>query len=485
MPRPLSQLSRPRFVVAAAILSVVNFLSVFDGLVVTVALPKIQNDLHLSDLHGQWILTSFTLPLGGLLLVGGRCGDRFGRRRVMMLGLCLFLVGLIGAGLARSAWMMLVARTLQGSGAAFAIPNTYAMISSMRSKSRRNKVFAAVAVAGSSGAVTGAVIGGAITQVLGWRYVFLLSIPVAIAAVILAPKVITAQQNTDNTLPIDWLAAALSTTALMMLIYCITSVAQFGFISWSTSASLAATLLLLGALVLRERKTWSPLVPASLLRLRPLRASIAGMPGQVFAYQGTVYIGLLFFQNSLGFSPLRAGVAFAPLGIAAFVASPLVTRILATREWAQVAFVAQTVCALGLAVLATADQGTYLGRVFPGLVLLGVGIAVAAVTFNLAAGESVTPRDKGAAYGLFETSTQVSGALVVAILATVTVAVSKAASGGGSHPDLTSGYRVAFATASAAAFIGGVLTLVLADSHSERARTGGDEASLPVREAPR
>jgi hypothetical protein len=204
------------------------------------------------------------------------------------------------------------------------------------------------------------------------------------------------------------------------------------------------------------------------------------MPGQVFAYQGTVYIGLLFFQNSLGFSPLRAGAAFAPLGIAAFVASPLVTRILAGREWALVAFAAQTMCAVGLAVLATAQRGTYLGRVLPGLVLLGLGIAVAAVTFNLAAGERVTGRDKGAAYGLFETSTQVSGALVVALLATVTVAVSKAAGHGG-QAGLTSGYRAAFAAASAAAFIAGVLTLVLGRPRSARTATGDCDASPTVR----
>jgi MFS family permease len=482
MPRPLSQLSSARFAVAAAILSVINFLAVFDGLVVTVALPQIQNDLRLSQLHGQWVLTSFTLPLGGLLLLGGRCGDRFGRRRVMMLGLYLFIIGLIGAGLAQSAAVMFPARALQGTGAAFAIPNTYAMISSMRSKQRRNKVFAAVAVAGSSGAVAGAVIGGAITEMLGWRYVFLLSVPIAIAAAVITPKVI-APQSADQSLPIDWWAAALSTTALMALIYCITSVAQYGFTSWPMIISLTGGLFLLATLVFRERSARWPLVPPPLLRVRPLRAAMAGMPGQVFAYQGTVYIGLLFFQDSLGYSPLRAGAAFAPLGIAAFVASPLVTRLLANREWALVAFAAQTVCAVGLAILATAQRGAYLGRVMPGLIFLGLGIAVAAVTFNLAAGEKVTGRDKGVAYGLFETSTHVSGALVVAVLATITVAVSEAASIDG-QAALASGYRAAFATASAAAFVAGVLTLILGRSHHKPTPVGDSGVATPVRETP-
>jgi EmrB/QacA subfamily drug resistance transporter len=462
MPRSISGLNSGRFVLAAAVLSATNFLSVFDGLVVTVALPRIGDDLGLGPLSAQWVLTSYLLPLGGLLLLGGRLGDRYGRRRVLMIGLSLFTLGLAASGTATSAWVMFTARALQGASAALAIPNTYAMISSMRSQGRRRRVFAAVAVAGSSGAATGAVVGGLVTQSLGWRWIFLLSVPIALAAVLATPHVLSPGDDHRKPPRLDGLAAVLSTAGLMMIIYSITSIERVGVTAPVTVVTFTVGVVLLSAMVVHEKETWAPLLRPALLKVRPLRASIAGMPGQVFAYQGTVYVGLLFFQQAMGYSPVRAGLAFAPLGIAAFVASPLATRLLRDRHWAYVAFGAQAVCATGLVLLSRAGPGSsYVVHILPGLVLLGLGIAVAAVTLNLAAGNEVSVEEKGAAYGLFETSTHVSGALVVAVLATVAASGTRASDAPSRADALSAGFQLAFAVAAGAALFAGVLTAVI------------------------
>jgi MFS family permease len=462
MPRTLADLRTGRFTLAAMLLSVTNFLGVFDGLVVTVALPAIEKDLDISQLNAQWMITAYALPLGGMLLVGGRFGDRYGHRRVLVVGLYLFVVGLLGSGLSPTAWLTFLSRAIQGVGAALAIPNSYAIISTMRSAERRNKVFTAVAVAGSSGAAGGAIIGGLITQTLGWRYVFFLTAPVAIVAAVTAPHLLATNRTDDRLQRLHGGAAALSTGGLMLLIFAITNTERAGILSPATLGAFVLSVVLLAVLFLHERSTAAPLVRPGLFRIRPLRASIAGMPGQVFAYQGTVFIGLLFFQQVLGYSPIQAGLAFAPLGIAALLGSPLTTHLMKRWHWSIVAAAAQVTCAIGLVLLSMASpKDSYISHFLPGLILLGFGIAVAAVTLNVAAGKDVSVREKGVTYGLFETSTHISGAFVVASLATI--ATARARTTGMVEPvtALAAGYQLAFTAAAAAALLCGIMTVVL------------------------
>jgi EmrB/QacA subfamily drug resistance transporter len=449
-----------RSLLATAVLSVTNFLMVFDGLVVTVALPSIQHSLGFSPLDVQWVATAYSLPLGGLLLLGGRCGDRFGRRRALIAGLEIFIVGLIAAGLAPNAGLLLGARVIQGVGAALAIPSSYALISTMRSTERRHRVFAAVAVAGSGAAAGGAVIGGLVSQTLGWRYVFFLSAPVAVAAVLLAPKVLDAGRERDRPSRMDATAAVLSIAGLTILVFAITNIERAGALSVTTMGSFAVAVVILAGFVVRELRASVPLLRPALMKIRPLRAAIVGMPGQVFAYTGTVYLGLLFFQQAKGYTALQAGLAFAPLGVASAMGSPLTTRLLARWHWTVVAVISQVTCAAGLLLLAVArPSGSYVVHYLPGLVLLGFGIAGAAVTLNVAAGSKVPAKEKGVGYGLFETSTHISGALVIAILATVAAGRTRALSG--TDDALAAGYQFAFAVAAAAAFVAGILTVVI------------------------
>jgi MFS family permease len=451
-----------RFALAALVLSVTTFLVSFDGVVVTIALPGIERSLDVSRLDAQWVITAYAVPLGGMLLFGGRLGDRFGRRRILAVGLEVFAVGLVVAGAAPTTAVLLAARALQGMGAALAVPNTYALISCMAVPEQRRRAFAAAGVAGSTGAASGAVLGGLVVQALGWRYVFFLSAPIALAAALPAPRVLASSRAEERGHRLDATAALLSTIGLVLLVFAITNIERAGADAVTTIGAFVLSLSILAVFVAREAHAAAPLLRLALLRVPSLRAAMAGMPGQVFAYNGTVFIGLLFFQQSSGYSAAQAGLAFVPVGIGAALSAPIASRLLGVGRWSTVAAGGLVMCAVALVTLAVAPvHGSYLVHFFPGLLLLGLGISFAAVTLNATAGRDVPVEEKGVAYGLFEMTTHISSALAIAILATVAAGRTAAAGGAGHAGALAAGYQLAFVVSAGVAVACALLSIVL------------------------
>lgn len=456
---------RHRALLLTALLTTTNFLVVFDGLVVTVALPAVRHDLGLGHAGAQWVMTAYTLPLGGLLLLGGRCGDRYGRRPVLSTGLGLLLTGLLLAGLAPAPWLLLAGRVLQGAGAALAVPTSFAVISAQQSAAERDRLFAAVAVAGGLGAAGGAVVGGLVTQGLGWRYVFLLSAPVALLAALAAPRLLDAQPPTARTGGLDVPGVALSTAALVPLVLAVTRAGEAGPLSPGTLGPLALSAGAFAGLLLHERRTDAPLLRPGVFRVPSFRTAVLAMPANEFAYQGSVFIGLLFLQQGLGHSPLSAGLAFSPLGLVVLAGSSLAGRLLRRHRWTVVAVGAQLVSAAGLGLLALAGPGSaYLPHILPGMLLLGLGTVVGAISFNVAAGKDIPTEDKGAGYGAFETAKYVAGVFAVAGLGSV--AAARADSVGTEHDAsaLAAGHQLAFLVAAVVAVLGGLLVALLGDS---------------------
>ncbi|MEV0277516.1 MFS transporter [Streptomyces sp. NPDC050610] len=454
-----------------ALLTTTNFLVVFDGLVVTVALPAVQQGFGLGQAGTQWVMTAYTIPLGGMLLLGGRCSDRYGRRPVLVGGLGLFAAGLLLAAVAPAPWLLLAARMLQGVGAALAVPTSFAIISARESPAERNRLFAAVAVAGGVGAAAGAVIGGVVTQGLGWRYIFLLSAPVALLAAAAAFKLLPAQPPPTNTKGLDLPGVALSMAGLMLLVYAITNIEHDGVLTPATLGPLVLSAAALAGFFLHERKTRTPLLRFGILRQPSFRTAALAMPANEFAYQGSVFIGLLFLQQSLNYSPLIAGLAFSPLGLVVLLGSSVANRLLRRCRWTLVAAGAQCASAAGLALLALAGPGSsYPLHILPSLLVLGLGTVVGAVSFNVAAGKDLPARDKGVGYGLFETAKYVAGAFAIAGLGTVAAARADAAPAPHQTPALTAGYQLAFFIAAGIAVLGGVLVTLLGGFRDPRQR---------------
>src|SRR5438067_3630685 len=249
---------------APAVLSVANFLLVLDGLMVTVALPAIERSFSLTEVDAQWVLTALWLPLGGMLLLGGRCGDRYGHRRMLAIGLAGYACGLLGAGLAPTSWALIAARVLGGVSAALAVPNTYALIAGMDSPADRRRAFIAPALAGSAAAASGAMLGGVLTQTIGWRLVFLTGVPVALAAVAAAPRLLPGGASQSQPVRLDAGAALLSTSGLVLLVFGITNLERAGARPLITALALTAGCGLLVAFLVRERRTPFPLLRPSL-----------------------------------------------------------------------------------------------------------------------------------------------------------------------------------------------------------------------------
>jgi MFS family permease len=239
----------------------------------------------------------------------------------------------------------------------------------------------------------------------------------------------------------------------------------------STVLAFGVGLVALLLYAFREWRARTPLLKPALLRLKTLRAAIAGMPGQVTSYAGTVFLGLLFFEQAKGFSAVEAGLAFAPLGVAAAIGSALANRLLSARRWALFAAGAGVLCVLGLSLLALAPvRGSYFVWYMPALVLIGFGI-VGAVPLNVAAGRDVPSGDKGAAYGLFETSTHISSAIAIAVLATVAAVRTNTVRATAHSDALAAGYQLAFGVTAGVALVGAIVTIVLG-LRSERATRG-------------
>ncbi|MCF3120441.1 MFS transporter [Streptomyces arenae] len=463
-PRAKDLLHTRRAAFLAILLTATNFLVVFDGLVVTVALPTIQHSFSLTQADAQWALTAYSLSLGGLLLLGGRLGDRFGRRRVLTAGLALFAAGLLVAGLASHAWLLFVGRAVQGTGAALAVPTTFAVISSRPSSTERTRLFAAVAVAGGLGAAGGAVIGGVVTQGLGWRYVFLLSAPVALLAAAAVPLLLDKVRPEAGPRSLDVPGAVLSTAGLTLLVLAVTSTQSRGLLSPFTGTVLGLSVLCLAGFLVRERTATEPLLRLDMLRIPSLRTAVLAMPANEFAYQGSIFVGLLFLQQVLGYSALTAGLAFSPLGLVVLCGSALAKRLLRRVSWTRVATTAQLISAGGLLFLSFAsDDSTYVAHVLPGFLVLGLGTVLGAVAFNVAAGKDVPPGDKGAGYGVFETAKYTAGAFAIAGLNTVAVARSGSMESTSHTSALASGYQLAFLVAAGVSVLGAVLVHILGD----------------------
>lgn len=452
---------RVRFLLMLSLLSAANFLMVFDGQVVTVALPAIERSMTLSALDAQWVLTAYSVPLGGMLLLAGRCGDRFGRRRILVAGLVIFAIGLVSAGLAPAPWLLFVARVIEGVGATLAIPNTFALISGVRSRALRQQAFAASAIAGSGASACGAVLGGLIVQTLGWRYVFFLSAPLALMAALCAPRLLAAGDDHARPPRLDGVAALLSTGGLALLVLAITNIGRAG-LPMLAPLAFVLSVAFLSIFVFRERRACAPLVPSSLLRNRVLWVATSGVPGQVCAYTGTLFIGLQFLQQVGGYSPFRAGLGLTPLGVAAAIGSPLAGRYFDARKWARTATFSLLGCAVGLSFLATASPfHSYFTHVLPALLMIGFGLAGSTVTLSIAAGSEVSSGDQGVAYGTFETSTHCSTALTVAVLAAGASAGVRMSGSTNPLDALVVGYHVAFGVAAAGAIIAAIILAVL------------------------
>jgi EmrB/QacA subfamily drug resistance transporter len=449
---------------ALALLCAVQFMVVLDVAIVNVALPSIQVDLGFSQENLQWVISAYALVFGGFLLLGGRLADILGRRVVFMGGLVIFSVGSLLCGLAWSDESLIAARALQGLGAATITPSALSILTTTFTEGReRNVALGAWGAVGGFGAAAGVLLGGILTDLLSWEWIFFVNVPVGVIGLALAPVLLSESRDAHGQSH-DVPGAVLVTSGLVLLVLGITQGRQWEWLSAKTLGVFAVSAVLLAAFALWERRQREPLVRFAIFRLQTLTA--ANVAGFVM---GTALFSMflmltLYMQQVLHLSALRTGLGYLAVAGTAVVWANVAAQVVNRVGVKPTLIFGMSMLTLGLLSFTQVSAGgSYWADLFPGFLILGVAIPFAFVPITIAALAGTKPQEAGLASGLINTSQQVGGALGIALLSTIAVSTTDdEVAGGTALPTaLTDGFVNAFWAGAAIAFAGVLVSVFL------------------------
>ena len=467
---------------ALLLLAATQFIVVLDASIVNVALPSIGADLHFSQENLSWVVNAYTLTFGGFLLLGGRLADLLGRRRMFIVGALLFGAASLAGGLAASEAQLIAARAIQGLGAAIISPAALSIVTTTFAEgAERNRALGVWGAVAGAGGAAGVLLGGVLTEFLGWEWVLLVNVPIAAIVAFLAPRLLMESRHPTAT-SFDIPGAVSVTAGLALLVYGLVNTVEAGWGSSETLLILGGALALLVIFVTIESRSRNPLMPFTIFRLRTLTgANIVGLLVGMSLLSMFFFISL-YLQQVLGYEPLKAGLSYVPLSILIILsaggASQLVTRV----GFKPTLITGMLLISVGLLWFSqvSAPGGTYLGDVLFPSMIVAVGLGFAFVPVTIAAVTGTRPDEAGLASGLINTSQQVGGALGLAIAATVANSTTADAFASGDTNRLvalTEGFQDAFLVCAGFAILGAFLAAVLISSrdsreHAEAARRG-------------
>jgi EmrB/QacA subfamily drug resistance transporter len=438
---------------------------VLDTTIVNVALPSIRADLGFSETSLVWVVNAYMLTFGGCLLLGGRLGDLYGPRRVFLAGLALFTVASLACGLATTQGLLVIARAVQGVGGAVVSAVALSLLVNLFPEpGERAKAMGVYGFVCAGGGSIGVLLGGLLTSLWSWHWVFLVNLPLGVAVAALTRALVPAG-TTQRGQRLDWLGAATVTLSLMLAVYAVVDGNSAGWGSVQTVSLLAASVLLLAAFVAIESRVAAPLMPLALFRHRNLVVANVGGVLWAAAMFAWFFMSALYMQLVLGWGPMQVGLAFLPANLVMAALSLGLSARMVMRFGIRVPLAGGlAVAAAGLLLFARAPvDGTFAVDVLPAMLLLGLGAGVAFNPMLLAAMGDVEPGDAGLASGIVNTAFMMGGALGLAVLASAASARTAGlqASGADAVAALHAGYRLAFALGGAMALGAGVLGALL------------------------
>jgi EmrB/QacA subfamily drug resistance transporter len=452
-----------------AIIVTCQLMLLLDATVMNVALPRIRADLGFTSAGLSWVLNAYTLVFGGLLLLGGRAGDLFGRRRLFLGGVALFTAASLLGTLADSATWLLVARILQGLGAAAAGPNTLALITSTFTEPRaRVRALAVLSGVASAGFAIGLIVGGLLTEWFSWRAVLLINVPFGLAILTLAPRFIGEPQRHPARL--DLPGALTATAGTGALVYGFIRAAEAGWSDPTALIALIAGAVVIGSFVVLELRTAEPLIPPRLFADRNRAAGYVNFFLGPMAMMSAFFFLTQYLQDVLGYDAMSTGLAFLPVAAIMFVMTRLIPLWLPSMGPKPFAIAGTALLAGALAWLSQLTATTdYVPGLLGPMIMLGIGGGLAFAPLNVVIMSTVRSADAGAAGGVLQTMQQVGSTLGLAVLVTVFGSVSRdTAAVGGSHTDaLVDGMTAAFAMSTVFA----LLTVLVATTFSRRRPT--------------
>jgi EmrB/QacA subfamily drug resistance transporter len=458
---------------ALILLCVAQFVVVLDASIVNVALPSIGKGLHFSEQNLPWVVNAYVIAFGGFLLLGGRAADLLGRRRVFMVGLVVVAVASLAAGFATTQGQLIAARAAQGLGAAIISPSALSIVTTLfQDGAERNKALGAWgAVAGSAGAA-GVLLGGILTDGLGWEWVLWVNVPVALIALALTPGLIPESRSEAEHRHFDAAGAFTVTAGLSVLAYALLDASSAGWGSTKIVGLLALSVVLLISFVVIEQRSKAPLVPFRIFRIQTLTgANVVGLLLGASLFSMFFFI-TLYMQQVLGYSPIHAGLSYLPLALTIVFAAGLGGQLVTRFGFKPILATGMALIAVGLAWFSQISVGGgFLSDILGPSLLAAAGLGFGFVTSTIAAVSGVEAREQGLASGLINTSQQIGGALGLAVLSTIATSRTDhlLASGSDAPHALTEGFQRAFLGGSVIAALGFAATLLLIRTRDSRA----------------
>jgi EmrB/QacA subfamily drug resistance transporter len=448
-----------------ALLAVAYFMTIVDLTIVNVALPTIGRELRFTESDLQWVVTAYGITFGGFLLLGGRAADLLGRRRILLTGLGVFTAASLACGLATSDVFLVAMRGIQGLGAAIVLPAALSIVMNMFDEgAERNRALGVWGAIGASGATFGLISGGLLTRYAGWEFIFFLNVPIGLAALLLAPRIVPESRLDPARRRYDPFGAIAVTGGLLLLVYTISNAPQIGWVSVRTVFLLAASAALLIAFLVLEARVAAPLMPLRIFTLRTVAGANAGGLLLGSSFYAFIFVGTLFMQQVLGYSALLTGLVWLTTSVTS-VAFAGLSQLLVTRGSARLVLaLGMTLIGSGIlwAVRVPASGHFWVDLAGP-LFVTGIGTAFAFIPISIAGLTGVSAGEAGLASGLLNASQQLGGAIGVAVASTVAASRSAALLRDGAAPAaaLTGGLHAAFVVCGAIGLSAVPITLVL------------------------
>jgi EmrB/QacA subfamily drug resistance transporter len=404
-----------------------QFMVILDATVVNVALPSIQRDLDMSESELQWVVNSYTLIFGGFLLLGGRAGDLIGRKRLFLVGLVIFTVASLLSGLAPTSTFLILARGLQGLGGALISPAALSIVTTtFKEGAERTKAMGVWSAIAAGGGAVGLLLGGILTDLLSWPWVFFVNLPVGIATFVLAARYVPESKDEHEHKAFDVAGAVTVTAGLVTLVYGIVKAEEKGWLSLHTLGFGAVSAALLGSFLLIEHRSAEPLVRLGFLVKRTIRSANIVMLMVAAGLFAMFYFNSLYVQGVLGYSPISAGAAFVPFTLGIVIGAGLSQTLVRTIGLRSVAMLGLVLGTAGMLLLLRLDVGgNYWTDLLPSIMIMSIGMGMTFVPVTLIATSGIDAGDAGLASGLLNTSQQVGGALGLAVLSTLATSRTK------------------------------------------------------------
>lgn len=395
------------------LVALAQFMVVLDVSIVNVALPSIQKAFHMSPTSLQWIVTAYTLTFGGFLLLGGRAADLYGRRKIFLAGTVAFTLASLGCGVAQSGGMIIIFRAIQGLAGAFMSPAALSIVLvTYKEGHERNVALSVWGAVASGGAAVGVLLGGILTQYANWRWNFFVNVPVGLAVVFFALRLLPEHESEAEHNDLDLPGAIMGTSGLVLLVYGLVKAPGYGWTDVHTLAMLGASFALLAAFIYNESRAKNPLMPLHLFKIRNLVGADSMMLFLTAGMFSIFFFTTLYLQQVLGFTPIKTGVSFLVVPIAVALTATNVPRIIQKTGYKPILVVAPLFVSAGLFYLSHIPvDGTFWGNIAPGLIIMGMGMGATFVAVTIAATSGVPPHESGVASGLLNTSQQVGGAI--------------------------------------------------------------------------